>query len=429
MAKILVLHDQQSSNGTLIEALDGLKHEVTEVSELKEALNQINKYAFDIVFLDQEENQATATFSLKEIKAEPGKALIPVVVTTSNAKSNEIIEAMRLGAFDHLSKPLDVKELKSVIERAVTLPKQDFQSAKGQAQEDFPLGVSPEMRNVEKRIGIAAACDTTVLIAGETGTGKSTVAEMIHRHSGHKNEPLTVIDCTAVPENYGSFQSLASGSSGTVILDEIGDLNPMMQAMLVRALKETSQSGSASALRIIATTQYDLINMVKDKRFREDLYYRLNVFPFSLPPLRDRGSDVLVLSEAFLRQSQPETAKRLSSDAVKILLEYKWPGNVRELQSLMYHLSVSVRSAVIQAADLNLISEKMSLDTLKETSDGTDYHSAMAGLEKKLLLKALQEANGSRAEASRILGINRQLLYAKLKTHGLMNFGGDTDGT
>jgi two-component system NtrC family response regulator len=269
-----------------------------------------------------------------------------------------------------------------------------------------------------------------VLVQGETGTGKDAVARTIHRHSQHKHEPLTVVDCTAVPEDYESFESLTPGAQGTVILDEIGDLNTQMQAMLVRALKEDSpaktsaeSSMAGAALRIIATTQYDLINMVKDKRFREDLYYRLNVLPIMLAPLRERGSDVLALAESFLQQARPEAKIRLSSSAAKALLDYNWPGNVRELQNLMYHLSVVVRSTVIEESDLNISTnwQNKRADIDCQTTESLDYYTAMGALEKSLLTRALKEAHGSRAEAARLLGINRQLLYAKLKTHGLMH--------
>jgi transcriptional regulator with PAS, ATPase and Fis domain len=274
------------------------------------------------------------------------------------------------------------------------------------------------MRRVEKLIGIAASCEATVLVSGETGTGKNTVARTIHKHSRHNQEPLTIIDCTAVPEDYESFQSLAPGAQGTVILDEIGDLNTQTQAMLVRALKETFGE-SATQARIIATTQYDLIAMVNEKRFREDLYYRLNVLPIVLPPLRERGSDILVLSETFLQQASPDSPKHLNSAAAKLLLDHKWSGNVRELENLMYHLTFAVRSPVIEAADLTMIAQQHAVQQEHE-QETMDYYEAMAAVEKRLLERALAAANGSRAEAARLLGINRQLLYAKLKTHGLM---------
>jgi two-component system NtrC family response regulator len=174
--------------------------------------------------------------------------------------------------------------------------------------------------------------------------------------------------------------------------------------------------------RIIATTQYDLIAMVREKRFREDLYYRLNVMGISLPPLRERGSDILFLAETFLQQAKPDAPKRLSSGAAKALLDYPWPGNLWELQNLMYHLCVTTRAAVIEETDLSFGGRGAESGSAPAgDGNGVDYYASMAALEKQLLLHALTSAGGSRAEAARLLGINRQLLYAKLKSHGLMN--------
>lgn len=205
--------------------------------------------------------------------------------------------------------------------------------------------------------------------------------------------------------------------------------------MLVRALKEAAADSKLPSPRIIATTQYDLIRMVREKGFREDLYYRLNVLPLSIPPLRERGSDILALAETFLQQARSE--KRLSSAAAKLLLDNPWPGNVRQLQNLMYHLAVAVRSAVIDDCDLSMLEAQGEPDHLpgdqqeesnnsssgnsqKTKEQAIDYYGTIASVEKKLLTDALKKAGGSRSEAARLLGINRQLLYAKLKSHGLM---------
>ncbi len=299
MAKILLLTDKIQR--VLIETLNKLKHKVLEIESPDLLINDLKDNDTDLVIIDQN-NTKFALKSLELVKSSSLSNNIPVIMITSAANSNEIIEAMRLGAFDHLNSPSQIEELQSVIYRATTKPKQNIGSDPNQIDEDFLLGLSPVMRQIEKVMGMAAACDATVLIIGETGTGKDTVSRTIHRHSMHKAEPLTILDCTAVPEDYQSFQSLLPGRKGTVILDEIGDLNSQMQAMLVRALKEAPirhAPDKIANVRIIATTQYDLVNMVKEKRFREDLYYRLNVLSIILPPLRERGSDILVLAEAF----------------------------------------------------------------------------------------------------------------------------------
>ena len=417
MAKILIFSENASQ--ILVEMLAKLKHKAVSAESFDKAVDIFKKEQIDLVIIDQQSNNKSALKSLAAIN-NLGNSM-PVIIFTRSANSSEIIEAMRLGAFDHLNSPLDFDELQGVIERAVRKPKPETAADLQLIGEDFLVGLSPVMRQVEKIIGMAAACDAPVLITGETGTGKDSVARTVHKHSLHKNEPLTILDCTAVPENYELFQNIIVDRKGTVMLDEIGDLNLRLQSMLIRALKEaqieTTLERSSNA-RIIATTQYDLVNMVKEKRFREDLYYRLNVIAIKLPPLKERGSDILALAETFLSQARPDGAKRLSGGASKLLLEYSWPGNVRELQNLMYHLTATVPSMVISESDLALVKATNNKD---DEVDGLDYYKNIAAMEKRLLIKALEKSNGSRIEAARLLGINRQLLYAKLKAHRLMN--------
>lgn len=447
MAKIVIYSLHQSVSGALSDTLESLHHDVFEVSTLKELQEQLKSTNVDVVFINAQSNGASGIEALKELDSVGLLKCMPVVVISSEVNSDHVIEAMRLGAFDHLYKSSDVDEVLAVIARAVARPRAELVTASSEQPGDLILGISPAMRQVEKLIGIAASSTAAVLVQGATGTGKDTVARAIYKYGNQKVKTLTVIDCTAVPEDYESFGSISVNSKGTVILDEIGDLNAQMQAMLVRALKESASNqaettGGASAdnLRIIATTQYDLINMVREKRFREDLYYRLNVLAISLPPLKERGSDIIALAENFLCQANPDAPKRLSSSAVKLLLDHDWPGNVRELQNLMYHLSVVVRSRIIEESDLSMIKPaSLPLDkpssvasnepgvnaasspAAESGSAGLDYYQAVSELERSLLTRALEQSQGSRAEAARLLGINRQLLYAKLKAHGLMD--------
>lgn len=436
MAQVLVIQGESAgTSGVLSELLVKLGQKVLEVQTVTEAVAQTSCHEVEIIFVEAEAEAAVK--SLSAIKAEAKIAYIPVVILASFARSSDVIEAMKLGAFEHLSKPLQIGELEAVIKQALARPNRDLNLtlSADSLESDFLIGLSPPMRKLEKLIGIAAGCDATVLIQGETGSGKDTIARAIHKHSRHKGEPLTVIDCTAVPEDYDYFESLSPGAQGSVLLDEVGDLNGNTQAMLVRALKEAAADSKLPSPRIIATTQYDLIRMVREKGFREDLYYRLNVLPLSIPPLRERGSDILALAETFLQQARSE--KRLSSAAAKLLLDNPWPGNVRQLQNLMYHLAVAVRSAVIDDCDLSMLEAQGEPDHLpgdqqeesnnsssgnsqKTKEQAIDYYGTIASVEKKLLTDALKKAGGSRSEAARLLGINRQLLYAKLKSHGLM---------
>lgn len=429
MATIAILNENmKASTNVLSEMLDA-HHQVIEFGTVAELMAASNA-DFDVVIIHEGGSATQSLTALEKIQSSARLAGTPVVIVTAATAGDGVIEAMRLGAFDHLSEPVGSSDLYMVINRALAKPKEVASSSENNAPADhFFAGVSPAMRRVEKLIGIAASCDATVLIEGATGTGKTTVARTIHKHSQHRT--LTVIDCTAVPEDYQSFYSLAPGAHGTVILDEIGDLNSQTQALLVRALKESSGEVGQQP-RIIATTQYDLIAMVKEKRFREDLYYRLNVMKIALPPLKERGSDILALAETFLHHARPEAPKRLSTAVAKMLLDYAWPGNVRELENLMYHLTFAVRARQIEPGDLHLIiPSNLGADIAANADFGNatdfanadlplDYYATMGAVERQLLERALAAANGSRAEAARVLGINRQLLYAKLKTHGLM---------
>lgn len=421
MAKIFVAYDEPSSATVLCEALGNLKHNVVK-APVNDDLTEAGLSKHSLVFICLNSPTAAELQFLRQFQDSQNQ-LPPLVVVTEEVDSDTIIETMRCGAFDHLIKPVSLSDLSQVIERALSFPQQHTSSKNdGVIQQEFFIGLSPVMREVQKRIGISSASDVTVLVSGETGSGKSAVAGSIHTHSARCSQPLTVVDCTAIPEDYESFGCLLPGSTGTVLLDEIGDLNSRMQALLVRSLKECPRehdSKEKSGIRVIATTQYDLISMVKEKRFREDLYYRLSVFPIHLPPLRDRGSDILALAETFLQQASPQSPKQLSTDAAKILLDYAWPGNVRELQNLMYHLSLSVRSSFIQAADLSIIASESAAESDELSTNDLNYNAAIAAVEKRLLTQALSKSNCNRTDAARILGINRQLLYAKLKEHKL----------
>jgi len=297
---------------------------------------------------------------------------------------------------------------------------------------------------VQKMIGVAAASDASIFVLGETGTGKELVARAIHQHSQRARRPFVPVNCAAIPtellesELFGHVRGAFTGAiaaragrfreadGGTLFLDEIGDMSLSMQAKLLRVLQDgmITPVGSSSVeqvnVRIIAATHRDLVAMVREEKFREDLFYRLNVLAIALPPLRERGADILVLAENFLHRAAPDSPKRLSSAAAKALLEHPWPGNVRELENLMRKLSLTVHTPVIDRGDL-----QFDVDLIGGTNESDrdlfdlEFFPAIAKLEKTLLQRALAQSAGNRTEAARRLGINRQLLYAKLKEHGL----------
>jgi DNA-binding NtrC family response regulator len=281
------------------------------------------------------------------------------------------------------------------------------------------------------------------LISGETGTGKELVARALYGHGSRAHRPFIAVNCAAIPaellesELFGHVKGAFTGAladhagrfreadGGTLLLDEIGDMPVAMQAKLLRVLQdhEVQPLGSSKRqhvdIRLIAATNKDLLALVKESRFREDLFYRLKVFHIHLPPLRERGSDILLLAEYFLYQSSNDAPKQLTAAAAQALLEYEWPGNVRELENLMRHLTVLVRGPVIDKADLDISKKEPASDLTLDGLRQMPLPAAMKHLERHLIQQALQTAHGNRADAARRLGIHRQLLYAKLKEYDL----------
>jgi DNA-binding NtrC family response regulator len=434
MARILIVDDDDAFRSALSESIRDLGHQVIEANRAGEALERISDV--DVTFLDLKIPGMSGIDFLRE-----SKPTAPVIVLTAFADSSNTIEAIKLGAFDHLTKPVGREDLKRVLAEALKRPQ--ITEASGTPASDGELiGFSTGMREVQKRIGVAASGNITVLIQGETGTGKELVAWAIHRHSDRAKRPFVAVNCAAIPrellesELFGHVKGAFTGAisprpgrfreanGGTLFLDEIGDMNLEMQAKILRVLQDKvvspvgGQSSQEVDVRIVAATHQDLPKKIEEARFRQDLFFRLNVLSIRLPPLRERGSDILLLAEHFLG-SAGQPSKSLSAAAAKRLLEHPWPGNVRELENVMRSASLAVRGNIIDAADLQLIGPSLGQEFRIDDLLQLDYHAAISRLEKLLLDRALNRANGNRAEAARILNIHRQLLYAKLKEHGL----------
>jgi two-component system NtrC family response regulator len=369
----------------------------------------------------------------------------PVAILTAHATAANTIEAMRLGAFDHLTKPIGRAELAHVLMgmlAAVAAPR----PSRSAAEEHGLIGSSEAMRRVHKAIGMLADSNATVLITGETGTGKELVARAIHDHGHRAGKPFVAVNCAAIPaelmesELFGHVRGAFTGAvgdrkgafreaaGGTLLLDEIGDMDLAMQAKILRVLQErvvTPIGGRPVPVdvRVIAATHRDLKQRIRQGGFREDLFYRLHVVPIELPALRERIADIVPLAEHFLARAGG--GKRLAPDAAARLIRHPWPGNVRELQNAMERAAVLVRGAVVGAADLDFIGE-----TPAAAGDwpDEDLPSAIARLEEMLIRRALARSAGNRAAAARRLGIHRQLLYAKIKRYGLDPSEDRTDG-
>ena len=436
MAAILIVDDNAVMRDALSEAARDHGHDVRLASSGAAALAVLDHEAVDAVLLDLRMPGLDGLEVLRRIRLRPHPP--PVTVLTAHATAANTIEAMRIGAFDHLTKPIGRDALARVFTSMLAARAEPSPSAPA-APQDSLIGSSEAMRTVQKTIGVLADSIATVLVTGETGTGKELVARAIHEHGHRAGKPFVAVNCAAIPaelmesELFGHVRGAFTGAAndrkgafreadrGTLFLDEIGDMDIAMQAKILRALEDRVVAPVGGKpdpvdVRVIAATHRDLKQAISEGRFRGDLFYRLHVVPIHLPALRERIADIVPLAEYFLARAG---GKRLAADATSRLLRHTWPGNVRELKNAIERASVLVRSNVIAAADLHFIGERH--DAATPLADWPDEHlpSAVAHFEQMLIRRALTKSSGNRAEAARLLGIHRQLLYTKMKRYGL----------
>ncbi|MFL9665649.1 sigma-54-dependent transcriptional regulator [Variovorax sp. AB1(2024)] len=452
MAHLLIVDDDDAFRDTLAETLQGLGHETVPVASGAEAIETASRERFDAVFLDHRMPGMDGLQTLAALQARLAR-LPPVIVLTAFSSAGNTIEAMRLGAFDHLAKPISREAVREVLERALQQQTAALPSAAAAADDDSDLiGPSQAMREVHKRIGLAAANSMPVLVLGETGTGKEMVARALHRHSARAGQPFVAVNCSAIPkellesELFGHVRGAFTGATGerpgcfraadggVLLLDEIGDMALDVQAKILRALQEGEVTPLGSHrtvkvdVRVVAATHRDLAAAVREGRFREDLLYRLDVLSIRMPPLRERLADIIPLAEHFLRraalQGAPDAvSKALSAEAAQRLLSHPWPGNVRELRNVMERCHALVRHRVIGGADLDLALGAPAPGEAPATLPADwlegELPTAVERLERLLIAHALAQTQGNRAETARRLGIHRQLLYRKLAQYGL----------
>jgi two-component system NtrC family response regulator len=453
MAHLLIVDDDDAFRDTLAETLQGLGHETVAVASGNEAIETLSRERFDAVFLDHRMPGMDGLQTLAALQARMAR-LPPVIVLTAFSSAGNTIEAMRLGAFDHLAKPISREAVREVLERALQRHTAASPSASNTGDDDDTdlIGPSQAMREVHKRIGLAAANAMPVLVLGETGTGKEMVARALHRYSARAERPFVAVNCSAIPkellesELFGHVRGAFTGATGerpgcfraadggVLLLDEIGDMALDVQAKILRALQEgeVTPLGSHKTVkvdvRVIAATHRDLAAAVREGRFREDLLYRLDVLSIRMPPLRERLADIIPLAEHFLRraalQGAPDAVpKALSAEAAQRLLSHPWPGNVRELRNVMERCHALVRHRVIGGADLDLALGAAAPGEAPATLPADwlegELPAAVEKLERLLIAHALAQTQGNRAETARRLGIHRQLLYRKLAQYGL----------
>ncbi len=451
MAIVLIVDDDGALRRAVATTLSDLGHQPEQAADGEVALAWLSRNRADAVLLDLRMPGLDGIEVLRRIRARPDAP--PVAVLTAVPTGENTIEAMRLGAADHLAKPIGREGLRALLARMLPAPGPDPAPAvPGTTAEGSLIGSSAAIRDVQKAVGLLADSDATVLLLGETGSGKEVVARAIHRHGRRAAAPFVPVNCAAIPAELlesllfghvrGAFTgavadragSFREAQNGTLFLDEIGDMAPLMQAKLLRALQErvvTPVGGRPMPVdvRVVAATHRDLQQAVRDGRFREDLYYRLGVVPVAIPPLRERLADIIPLAEHYLALATPGVPpKRLAADAAARLLSHPWPGNVRELVNAITRAATLVRRLVVTAADLAF---------LDAGPDGTEAQAdwlagtlpdAVARLELEMIRRALAGTGGNRAAAAERLGIRRQLLYQKLARYGLDVSPYGTDG-
>ena len=470
MHTILVVDDEKNVHYSFQRVL-GHAYRIESAYSGEEALQKLADPTLRLVLMDVRMPGKNGLDTLQELKHQ--RPDLPVIIMTAFVSAETAIRATTFDAEDYLVKPLDIEVLKQTIAETLDRQSQPLLADSEAEQQSVPLdsgripllGHSRSMQEVYKIVGKTAARDVTVLITGESGTGKELIAHALHTYSHRSNGPFLAINCAAIPETlleselFGHERGAFSGAveaqpgkfeladRGTLFLDEIGDMPMLLQSKLLRVLQERElyrlggRNPRRIDVRIIAATNQELEELIGSGRFREDLYYRLNVVRISLPPLRERGDDILLLANHFLHQQRRESHQELrgfTDQARQALLSYAWPGNVRELENAIAQAVLRGRGPVIAAESLGLrlspgqnatefTSPPVPSDSAKPATDGVTLgalfseHSGnvFAVAEQLLVRQALELARHNQVQAARILGISRNVLRDRMKRYDL----------
>lgn len=441
-AHILLVEDD-ISHCTILQALiSGWGYRVSVAHNGRQALEQVRAQPFDLILSDVRMAEMDGIAALKAIKSY--NPAIPILIMTAYSNVESAVEAIKAGAYDYLTKPLDFDTLQLTLARALehTSLKSENQDLKQRLrfdQQNF-IGRSEPMRKLLEMIAMIAPSEATVLISGESGTGKELIARAVHANSLRKDRPLVSINCAALSESlleselFGHEKGAFTGADkrregrfmeadqGTLFLDEIGEVSPLMQAKLLRAIqeREIQRVGSNQTLsvdvRLIAATNRDLLADVEADRFRQDLYYRLNVVTVDSPPLRARREDIPLLAMHFLAkfaERNRKPVKGFTPLAMDMLLKYSWPGNVRELENSVERGVILLSGDFISEKELPL-SISQCVDVQPDRQCGQAIQ-PLEQIEKQAILAALEQTAGNKTEAAKQLGITRKTLLAKLQ--------------
>ncbi|MGD0650244.1 MAG: sigma-54 dependent transcriptional regulator [Verrucomicrobiia bacterium] len=468
MEKILIVDDDADIRRAFRRNLEREDLQVIDASSGEEAIKRVAMERPDLLMMDIRMGATSGLDTLRKLRELDPK--LTIIMMTAYGTTQTAIEAMKLGAYDYVLKPLDVPKLKTLIAAALKHARDMRQVVSYQpllTKEDYAEGIvgkSEAMQQVFKLIGQVSMSEATVLITGESGTGKELVARAIYHHSKRTDQPFMAINCAAIPENlleselFGHEKGAFTGAAerrvgkfeqcdhGTIFLDEIGDMPPATQTKILRVLQngEFQRVGGNQTLqvdvRVIAATNKDPERLVAEKRFREDLYYRLNVVRIYLPPLRDRREDISVLVDYFLQKiNKPRQAsakiKGISPQALEVLQKYNWPGNVRELENVIERAAVVAhgetlmlddlpaevrepRTVVAPPEDVNAAIDA-AVRPLFSLARNDSKLKIMAAVERELIIRALAETGGNQMQAAKLLGTTRATLRKRIEKFGI----------
>lgn len=451
---ILIVDDDLAHRVMLKKLIGGWGYHVFEANDGAVAIEEVRMRSFDMILMDIRMVKVSGIEALEQIKKiNPN---IPVIIMTAYASVETAVSALKKGAYDYLTKPLDFDELQIVIKRATehSMLKKENEYLKERLGEKFNrqniIGQSVAMVRLLEIVEQVAPTQATILITGESGTGKEIIANAIHANSNRKNAPFVKINCAALTETlleselFGHEKGAFTGAdrkregkflqadSGSIFLDEVSEMSPAMQVKLLRVLqeRELTRVGGSEVLkvdvRVIAASNKDLKKEIQQGRFREDLFYRLNVVALTVPPLRERKEDIPLLAQHFLQEFSVRNSKNVTnftSQAVEKLSQYPWPGNVRELMNAIERAVVLSRNAYLDEGELTLLmADERDVSNTDQSaatgqSAGASGNWSLMEVEKRSILESLQQAGGNKSEAARRLGITRKTLRKKLEKY------------
>ncbi|GAB4345544.1 MAG: sigma 54-interacting transcriptional regulator [Desulfobulbaceae bacterium] len=443
--RILVVDDEQVHRFMLTSMLREWGWEAAEADDGTTAVEAVEQGPFDAILMDVRMTTMDGMEALRRIKAI--NPAIPVVIMTAYSSIDSAVEAIKMGAQDYLTKPLDFDRLRQTLEVALRHKTGDETGDAGEEAADIVsgiIGTSGPMRELLEMIRKVAPSDAGVLITGESGTGKELIASALHELSARSSGPLVKVNCAALSESlleselFGHEKGAFTGAdrrrdgrfvqadTGTIFLDEIGETTPSMQAKLLRVLQEHElqrvggQETIRVDVRVIAATNRDLEQDVAAGRFREDLYYRLNVIALHAPPLRERREDIPLLAEHFLRryaEKNRKTVAGITPECMDLLTRYPWPGNVRELENSIERGVILMRGEYLDVATMPLSIQRWAEDHSGE--EPAPEPATLKEAERQLIIRTLQETGGNRSEAARRLDITRKTLLNKIKAYNI----------